>query len=194
MINNSSVDVYTTRKFKNKIKMEKTIASANKIDYKCATVITEGISCMRKIIPNISNLILPIIEVAYNMQNEIGSVNLKKITTSANGIWQSEICVNAKTNQFYTEKDVTYTFITVPQQILKSKTGNLRNNTFFLFQMNEATNVSLKMIPNLSFIFSGAMLSHQQHCDKIREAFEEKEIEPFFNIACYGNKKLFHHL
>ena len=61
MINNSSVDVYTTRKFKNKIKMERTIASANKIDYKCATVITEGISCMRKIIPNISNLISPII-------------------------------------------------------------------------------------------------------------------------------------
>ena len=194
MINNSSVNMYATRKFKDKLKMKETIESANDINNKCATAITEGISCLKKIIPNISNLISPIIQVAYNMQNKIGSVNLKKITTSENGIWQSEICVNAKTNQFHTEKDVTYTFITVPQQILKSKTGNLRNNTFFLFQMNEATNVSLKMIPNLSFIFSGAMLSHRQHCDKNREASEEKEIELFFNIACYGNQKLFHYL
>ena len=165
-----------------------------KFNYKCATAITEGISCLKKIIPNISNLISPIIQVAYNMQNEIGSVNLKKMSTSENGIWQSEICVNAKTNQFHTEKDVTYTFITIPQQKLKSNTGILRNNTVFLFEMNEWTNVSLKMIPNLSFIFSGAMLSHRQHCGKIRDTFEEKELEPFFNIACYGNQKLFHHL
>ena len=134
MINNSSVDMYATRKFKDKLKMEQTIESANDINNKCATAITEGISCLKKIIPNISNLISPIIQVAYNMQNKIGSVNLKKITTSENGIWQSEICVNAKTNQFHTEKDVTYTFITIPQQKFICKTGILRNNTFFYFK------------------------------------------------------------
>ena len=94
------------------------------------------------------------------MQNEIGSVNLQKIRTSKNGIWQSEICVNAKTNIFHTEKDVMYTFITIPKQKLKSNEGIIRKNTFFVFQINEGVNVSLKMIPNLSFMFSGAMLTH----------------------------------
>ena len=41
--------------------------------------------------------------------------------------------------------------------------------------------------------FSGEMLTHRQCCMDNDDGVESVTI-PFFNIACYGNQRLFHHL
>ena len=56
-----------------------------------------------------SKLIQPVLNTAYKIQDEIGSVNLKEVESTAGGMWQSSICINAKTTVFHTESDCTYT-------------------------------------------------------------------------------------
>ena len=86
---------------------------------------------------------------------------------------------------------MTYAFITIPKQKLKSNEGIIRKNTFFVFQINEGVNVSLKMIPNLLFMFSGAMLTHQQHCDEINDRSAQKDIQPFLILHLMETKNCF---
>ena len=61
--------------------------------------------------------------------------------------------------------------------------------------MNESTNIAFKMIQKTSFLFSGTMITHKQFCeDGYVNKQERNNICPFYNIACYGNERLFYHL
>ena len=52
---------------------------------------------------NAGNIIAPLIQTAHDLQKKYGDVNLQKVLTTENGIWHSEVCVNAITKLFHTE-------------------------------------------------------------------------------------------
>ena len=88
-----------------------------------------------------------------HLQDEHGNIGMK-CTTTGRGIWSTCFSVNATTGLFHNEDDCTYTVISVPSQ-LKSV-----NRYKFLFQLNERNIIGVELNPNLSFIFSGILLTH----------------------------------
>ena len=98
--------------------------------------------------------------------------------------------MEASTGEFHTEKDCTYTLISIPTQntITKKSAGN---NYHFLFCLSNKIQLNIPLYPGISFIFSAAFLTHRQH---INEYDKSNENERFFNVASYGNKRLYHHI
>ena len=163
-------------------------------EYHCKIHLDFAIKSFQKIIPNVKKLICPILNSAHQFQKEVGDINFREVQSSNLGLWQSSICVNAMTRIFHTEKDVTYTIISVPKQNLVCSDMK-RKSTFFLFRLNNSNCLSIKMNPGISFLFSGTMLTHRQCCvDGYRENDIPTHGNIFFNIASYGNEKLFCHL
>jgi len=64
------------------------------------------------------------------------------------------------------------------------------DNYQFLFHLTAKKYMSIPLYPGVSFIFSGTFLTHRQHRLEKTELNKEK----FFNIASYGNKRLFNHI
>ena len=104
-------------------------------------------------------------------------------------MWDTNVCVNASTGEFHTEKDTSYTLITVPQQDFKSQkySGNVYN---FLFKLNHNNLLSLPLTPDLSLLFSGTFLTHRQKGNYS----QDKSSKPFVNLSSYGNQRLFTHI
>ena len=131
------------------------------------------------------------------LQQNIGNINFKSTISSNEGLWQSSINVNAVTGIFHTERDITYTLISVPEQCsdTKRKSKNTRSDTYFLFKINDDKYISFKMVDNLSFLFSGCMLTHKQFCvDQYKTLDLNNILEPFYNISSYGNERLYRHM
>ena len=99
------------------------------------------------------------------------------------------VCVNASAANFYTEKDVSYALIAVSQQdyIITKKNGKTYQ---FLFKLNENDYISLDLIPNMSFCFSGTFLTHRQKGNDYLESDENR----FANLSSYGNYCCFTHI
>ena len=128
----------------------------------CGHEINRAIKSLQRRFRNIHLLISPIITAVDSLQKIVGDVNLKKLTTSENGSWQFSVCVNATTALCHTERDCTYTVITVPNQHAEKriKSKNIPN---FCFKLNEKQNVTLCYDYNLSFVFSGYYITHNQN-------------------------------
>ena len=96
-------------------------------------------------------------------------------------MWNMSVCVNASTSDYHTEKDVLYTLIDVPQHdYIETK----RNNTYqFMLKLNEIDCISLDLIHNMSFCFSGTFLTHRQKGHDSLESDENR----FVNVSSYGN-------
>ena len=119
----------------------------------------------------------------------LGDINLQSTTSSTNGCWQTSICMNAQTNQFHNKNDCTYTLITIPQQDY-FKSSNQNDNYEFIFKLLNTDMINVDLVPCLSFIFTGLFLTHR--LNKKNHSTTSNDV--FFNIASYGNKRLFHHL
>ena len=139
--------------------------------------------------------IAPILNVAYSKQEQDGDVNFKIATTSKNGLWQSKLCVDAITRDFHTEKDITYTFISVPFQQQNNSKKSKPKPTYFLFKINETKTIGFKLFQKSTFIFNGTTLTHRQFSEDGYENEDDRNtIGHFYNIACYGNQRLYNHL
>ena len=199
VVDDSSVSQYSNKQYKNPTKQQQTNDNAYEIELMCSEQVTFAVHSISTVFNNSHKIISPMLPVAHKLQEKYGDVNLKKVLTSDNGIWHSELCVNAMTREFHTERDVSYTLISVPQQERGLKKGNDevmdRNDSYFLFQVNPNNTIALKLIDFTSFIFHGFMITHRQFCE---DGYEEEKVrnlkENFFNIACYSNKRLFDHL
>ena len=113
-------------------------------------------------------LFLPMLDIASKMQVTYGNISLNKDKKKCSSMWNTNVCINASTDEFHTENDTSYTLITVPAQ--KSKEQHVCGNMyFFLFKLNEDLIISLPMTPDLSFIFSGTYLSHRQEGNNCTE-------------------------
>ena len=137
----------------------------------------------------------PILNVAFEKQDSTGDINFKEVMTTKTGLWQSELCCNAVTKDFHTERDITYTLISVPYQFADNEEKKSKKPTYFLLQLNESNTLGLRMLPKSSFFFSGTMITHRQFSeDGYEDEVVRKKQTHFYNIACYGNARLFHHL
>ena len=71
---------------------------------------------MSRMMPNIRQQVAPITYVTHDLQSILGGINLRKMPSSDDGIWQNSVSFNAMTNKFSIEQDCFYTFINVPAQ------------------------------------------------------------------------------
>ena len=192
---NSTVSQYVTKTSMKASRIEEVSKENADIENIVSKEVKVSVERLSKYFPNIRELIAPILNVAYVKQIDDGDINFNLSKTSKDGLWQSELCVNAITRDFHTEKDVTYTLISVPQQDCIDKSKKKPSPTMFLFKINEDKTVGFKMSQNISFIFNGTMLTHRQFCE---DGYEKESIKgkvsDFYNIACYGNQRLFNHL
>ena len=154
-----------------------------------AKEIRTAVSFFKKFVRNMPMLISPVLNVAHRLQKIKGDVNLRKVMTSDDGVWKSQICVNLSTLILHTECDCTYTLIIIPLQKIK-RSKNSKMDSMFLFQLHKDTTISLPLQSGLSFAFSGLFLTHRQNYPNHLQV----NTETFYNVASYGNKKLFNHL
>ena len=126
---------------------------------------------------------MPILHAANELQKELGDIGLQNVKTSRSGVWQSQVCVNATTKQFHIEKDCSYTLISVPKQGIK-KNHFIAN---FYFKIQKENLFSIRMKPDIKFMFSGYYLTHRQ------QSKYQKEDDTLFNVAGYSNNHKFSH-
>ena len=185
----TSVGQYVKKRSNNPIKQSSINATANSYEKRIDVQINSSVASISKFIPNIKTLISPVLETAFEIQKETGSINLQSFPSSKNGCWQTSICVDAQTSHFHTENDCTYTLISVPDQVCFKSSAN-SNNYSFIFKLSNTELINLNLIPGVSFIFSGMYLTHRQN--KNRDETSTNDV--FFNVASYGNKRLFNHI
>ena len=181
LINNSSVSQYLNRKtntgdhFNGKL-LEELSQEEQRI----------GISSIARRIPIIRRLISPIIQAAYELQSNVGDINLKETSSGDTGLWMTTMCANAETKDFHHENDCTYTIIHVP----KMAVNNGRQPYHFVCKLKDTFNVSFHLKPFTTIMFSGQCLTHRQ----TRIGNSNTKGDPFINFTSYGNGRLFRHI
>ena len=188
-VGNCSVGQYASKKSTSVEKTKRIGDNAVMLEKLCASHIKESVLAMENLLPNLSTLISPVVDTAFDMQVKHGPVGLKKVHNTNSGMWQSCMCVNARTSIMHTEDDCTYTFAKVPSQI-SSDVKNKDYQRMFLVQINKKELIALPLYMNLSFIFTGTFLSHRQQCTSESSTDGSR----FYNIVSYGNKRLFFHI
>ena len=113
------------------------------MEEQCLKEVSRSMVSLSKKIPNISKLISPLLDVAFQKQEKIGNINFVAGDSTRYGVWHTSICVNATTESFHTEKDVTYTLISVPGQVYEDHEFMRRKPSFFLFDFNADTKISI---------------------------------------------------
>lgn len=185
----SSVGQYVSKTNKDPSKQKTIDEMASKYEKRIVKEIDRCVTNMERYLPNIQTIISPVIDTAYEIQSEVGDINLQPMSSSKSGYWQYSICINAQTQQFHNENDCTYTIINVPHQDY-FKTSTKKPNYKFIFKLSNMDMVNIELYPTMSFIFSGLFLTHRQN--KKNDNISSNDV--FFNIASYGNKRLFNHL
>ena len=105
MINGSSVGQYTYKKFNNNLKTTSVHVIDSVVDCISSHELGAGINSLSGWIPNIDDIISPVIDAAYHQQSCRRTVNLKRIEAAQHGVWQSSVCINAVTANFHVEDD-----------------------------------------------------------------------------------------
>ena len=136
--NDSSVSTYVCMKGKED--------KAESYEEEVAAVLETAVNQISKYVPIVESIIAPVFSIAYRLQEKYGSICLEQVKSTESGLWQSSICVNAQTRIFHTEKDSTYTVITVPLQKKK------HNRYEFLFKINESNALVFNMLQGLFFL------------------------------------------
>ena len=191
----STVGQYVTCKPKKQKNIERVANNNEELKNLISTEISFATSKFEKWFPNVGELICPILNVAFEKQHTDGDINLKEQTISDSGLWQSEIYINAMTHDFHTEKDITYTLVSVPDQCHDGKNKKKASTPTFLFQINDNMTFGFKLQKKSTFIFNGTMLTHLQFSENgYLDKNDRDDINYFYNIACYGNQRLFNHM
>ena len=182
--NNSSVSQYSTKKSTSESSMGKIIRCSDKMEEFTAAEIKLSLMSIARYFSKINLLLMPVLHAGNELQKEFGDIGLQNVKTSRSGVWQSQVCVNATTKEFHIEIDCSYTLISVPKQ--KIKKNHLIAN--FYFKIQEETLFSIRMKPDVKFMFSGYYLTHRQ------ESKSQKEDDTLFNVAAYSNNRMFSHI
>ena len=135
------------------------------------------------VIPNIKDYIAPTLNVIFNLQKDVGNLNMKETAVSNDGMWQSSLCINFQKTDLHTENYCTYTVIAVPNQ-------KERSLPTFIIELKKGYTIGLKMDPGMTFMFSEKYLFHRQMILDMNSTNEHL----FFNFASYGNVCLYNHM
>ena len=187
MIDGSSVASYATKSYKNERRNTLTKINADVLEEMAACELISAVNGMSKIIHNIKNFIAPTLNVAYQSQKVLGEFNMRKVSISECGMWQSSICINGQTTTVHTENDCSYTVITVPEQDIEE---NPVDDYIFLFEIKKGETIGINMCHGISFFFAGKYLSHRQAHNESTSVKNSL----FVNIASYGNEMLYNHI
>ena len=160
---NSSVGVYTNRKNTNVLKQESIDATAAAVEELCSSSISYGIEVLSRVVPEIGHLLSPIVDVANKITNDNLDTDklLMEGENSSKGCWNAMLNVNGKTELFHTERDCTYTFITVPHQVMKKEISPV-HKPYFIFKANSKTQILIPLVTGLSFVYNARFLTHRQ--------------------------------
>ena len=104
------------------------------------------------------------------------------------GYMNTHLCINAQTIIPHTERDTSYTIISVPNQNISRK-SNKNNKTSFEFYIEKEKVIVVPMSIGTIICYSGYLLTHRQHKKQ-----EDKDIEPFINLVSYNSKRLLSHM
>ena len=146
--------------------------------------LNKSILYLSRNLPNLKTMLSPdLTKVSFEFEllNKFDSDETQKMFDI--GMLNGHVCVNARTGQAHTECDSSYTTISVPSQL---DDNYVKLNPTFHFVLNNSTKLILPMKSNVSFTYSGWLLSHHQVLDSI-----DKSKGVFINLATYGNKRLF---
>ena len=188
-VKNSSVGLYAIKQRFNDDRQHGVEAISKTIEEMISVEMSFALEQIAKIVVNVDRLLLPVMDVADRKQHDFGDIGMKKDHDLSASMWNTNVCVNASTGDFHTEKDTSYSLITVPSQKQKAQ-KKCGNKYSFLFKLNANTTLSLPMSIDLTFLFSGTFLSHRQEGNNSRN----KEDSPFINLSSYGNQRLFTHI
>ena len=96
---------------------------------------------------------------------------------------------------FHTEKDITYTLLSAPRQSDQSSGLKNKNPSYFLLKLNENIIVGIELKDDVLLLFAGPGITYRKFCvNSYGECNEKKGFKLFYNIACYGNEKLYRHI
>ena len=104
-----------------------------------------------KIVVNAERLILPVMDAADKKQQKLGYIGIKKDHDLSASMWNTNVCVNASTGDFNTEKDTSHTLIRVPLQEHKAQ-KSCGNKDNFCFKLNANMTLLLPMSIDLTFL------------------------------------------
>lgn len=130
--------------------------------------------------PSIANTVTNIPKHAEEINN-----NNKLIK---HGILNTLLCLNAQTKIPHTEKDISYTIISVPNQTHFLSSTKKRGYSFE-FHINEEKVLVVPLAVGSVICYSGFLLTHRQHITNI-----PNDTNPFLNIVSYNSKRLFSHI
>ena len=183
LLNRSSVTQYVPKKYRSNKASKASQLDAEFMEKIVGRELELGILYLSTIIPNLKLYIAPVLSVANQIQNDIGSCNIKELECSSSGLWNCSLCISCQTEELHTENDFTYTVINTPAQVKNGLEVN------FLFQLQDKLTVGIELIPGFSFLFSGKYLTH-------RQSVNDKTVNDgeFINIASYGNHRLYNHI
>ena len=120
----------------------------------------------------------------FNLQFNEEEDFLKRFTQS--GMLNAHICINAMTEDCHTEKDSSYTLISVPNQ---EDRYYQQLDPKFMFHINDNFTIQIKMVEGTVMIYSGYTLNHHQMLNK-----NNLSRNTFINLASYGNRRLFQNM
>ena len=130
MIDKSSITQYVLKKYNKLSSMITAEQQSQVMEELLANDLYNGVMSLVSIVPNLKQYIAPSLNIAFQLQQNIGDCNLKATRVKKAGLWQSSICVNCQTSMFHTENDCTYTVISTPNQ-------NTDVTPVFLFELKK---------------------------------------------------------
>ena len=63
------------------------LTMADKAEKLCACHLKDSIGELESSVKNICNLLSPVVDVAFRMQQKVGSVNLMEVKSTPSGLW-----------------------------------------------------------------------------------------------------------
>ena len=120
----------------------------------CTDKIKRSMNNLSIFLPNIKDILAPVLQTSFSTQIDGKDLSFKETLAANDGCWQSSLCVNAETKEYHTEKDCTYTLISIlNQSIIKSKESSMKYD--FLFNLTNIQLINIPLEPGVTFMFSG---------------------------------------
>ena len=93
---------YATKKYKNETRNSLSKVNADILEEMAACELIAAVNGMSDTVHNVSDFIAPTLNIAFDTQQVVGDFNMKKVSITECGMWQSSICINAETSKLHT--------------------------------------------------------------------------------------------
>lgn len=162
----------------NKTASQNCISAMDKVFKDLRAKVKENLGC------DVLNIMATQLHATHNMFPGANN-DLKGRMKLFSGLASIFMCFDAATEQMHTEKDWTYTVVTLPQQQWNHK-GSEHQLTFN-FSFSEKQSIQVQMVPGTIILYHGALVFHRQQHKGISN---ETDTPCCLNLSGYANGKL----